>query len=374
MFDSAAFRASLLRHYPLLVWLALAYFTAVYLGEVSAGGEPWKTGDWLINYSGGPIRRGLVGALLFWLTPSAHALLWLVAALQVACYLVLFAVVLGLYRRCERELTWAALLFSPAYLLFPAHDLLAGFRKEILIFASFAFLARAYSLDRINRRTLGVTWALFLLCGLAYEITIFVLPFFIFLLRQAVVDGMVSQREGLAWVAGFVFAALGTTAFALLVPGTPDSRIEICTGLIQRGLDMEICGGAIAWLGLGLADAIREAARYFPNTLYVFPGLFMLAMLPIAASTWARQHASFLLLALASMVPMFVIALDWGRWIHIYVFMSSTLLLAISTRHEVGFPKWPVGLVIAYVGLWSVHHFLPLLGGGLLQFVLQMFL
>jgi hypothetical protein len=48
--------------YGFLIFL-MSLLIVQYAAQVSAGGHPWKTGDWLINYSDGLIRRGLSGSL-----------------------------------------------------------------------------------------------------------------------------------------------------------------------------------------------------------------------------------------------------------------------------------------------------------------------
>lgn len=48
-----------------VVSIGLACTVLMYFFEVSHGGNTWKTGDWLINYSSGFIRRGLSVKSLF---------------------------------------------------------------------------------------------------------------------------------------------------------------------------------------------------------------------------------------------------------------------------------------------------------------------
>ena len=37
-------------------------------GPASQGGDAWQTGDWMINYAGGLVRRGLTGEIAHYLS------------------------------------------------------------------------------------------------------------------------------------------------------------------------------------------------------------------------------------------------------------------------------------------------------------------
>ena len=47
---------------------ASLYITLRYLREIAKGGQVWTTGDWLLSYRAGFMRRGLTGSLTYGLT------------------------------------------------------------------------------------------------------------------------------------------------------------------------------------------------------------------------------------------------------------------------------------------------------------------
>ena len=99
-------------------------------------GDPWQTGDWLINYGGGFVRRGLVGELLHGLAVDGWQLLWLVALVQVGLVLVLFTSSGILFWRTSASPAWLMLTVSPAFLMFPVLYPFGGLRKELFILAT----------------------------------------------------------------------------------------------------------------------------------------------------------------------------------------------------------------------------------------------
>jgi hypothetical protein len=133
------------RYLPVLLLVGgYLFVVAHYFNEMRAGGEPWKSGDWLINYQGGFVRRGALGELLLKLGDLAKFdLLWLLFVLQVAVYSLVLYLTCRIYVAVDRCKEWALVLLSPAFLMFAFYDYLGGFRKEIIAFAAFAILAMA---------------------------------------------------------------------------------------------------------------------------------------------------------------------------------------------------------------------------------------
>ena len=55
----------------LLLAANLFYTVIRYSREITAGGNPYLTGDWLINYEGGYNGRGLFGQVILWISALA---------------------------------------------------------------------------------------------------------------------------------------------------------------------------------------------------------------------------------------------------------------------------------------------------------------
>lgn len=128
----------------------------------------WAMGDWLINYTGGFVRRGLLGEMALLLRNTLHLpLLWSVLLLQWALYAV---ILLGTWR-LVRKLRWnwwtAAIVFSPATLAFVLQDPAFAFRKEILFFALLLFALWGSRPEREQTAVRRIGFSLLLAAGCA---------------------------------------------------------------------------------------------------------------------------------------------------------------------------------------------------------------
>ncbi|WP_437894371.1 hypothetical protein [Sorangium sp. So ce124] len=93
----------------------------------------------------------------------------------------------------------------------------------------------------------------------------------------------------------------------------------------------------------------------------------MLSVLPLLLTDWWRRHWRSPALAAAFTGPLYVVAIDWGRWIHVYVSMPSILSLASKATIR------PVHLapVALYVSVWSLPHCGAHLSGGFAESVVR---
>ncbi|WP_437586921.1 hypothetical protein [Sorangium sp. So ce1000] len=88
---------------------------------------------------------------------------------------------------------------------------------------------------------------------------------------------------------------------------------------------------------------------------------------PLLLTDWWRRQWRFLALAAAFTGPLYVVAIDWGRWIHVYLSMASILLLASKATIR---PVHPA-LVALYVSVWSLPHCGAHLSGGFAESVVR---
>jgi hypothetical protein len=128
----------------------------------------------------------------------------------------------------------------------------------------------------------------------------------------------------------------------------------ICDSLVMRGIGSSICSGSIESLGIHYNEAVRSQ---IPHFLLVYLPVFALAITPILLTDWLKKDPSSKLIVFVGFVallPLFVVAFDWGRWIHIYVFFVTILLLAQSCHLQIVMPALPYPVLIFYLTLWMI--------------------
>jgi hypothetical protein len=342
--------------FPVVVLLTgMSAVIARYFNEVLSGGEPWKSGDWLINYRGGFVRRGALGEIFLRLSESLSIkLLWVSFFFQVGSYLIAIYYVARLYLARIRPKEWSLVILSPAFLLFAFYDYLGGFRKEIIAFAAFSILADQYARSRFSRSKLFVSYFLYFIGCMSHELIALTCPFFLYityLLRQ---KNVLSEPVAKASYLFFVTNAVIALWIGIHFYGDSSFVTAICYSIIEQGVSPNICLGAIDSLSIRYTDEVLSKVGHF---VWFYMPVFALALTPILISDWYKNdRRSFVVLALGffCLSPLFLVAYDWGRWIHIFIFFATVLLLAQSICMPIRFPKISAIVLVFYLALWMI--------------------
>ncbi len=291
--------------------------------KLCARGDGFSVVDWLINYQGGFVRRGLAGEIILHLSSWTRVApaVW-VLGMHAACFGTYLLCSFLLLRRQARLLPYALLIFSPFLFRFPIHDEQGAFRKEIIYFAVLAVNVWAVVTPRpgLRRWVFRCTLAGFPLMVLAHEMLLVFLPV---LAAVHVWRGSLRARGRVAIAVALVLAAGAFLASAL----TEVDRDQIQA--IRRSLPSIAAGegGAIDWLARGGGHG-RAQVRVAIATKGYVPIYLACALLAAAAFVPVRRRlnvlrrpapALALCAALAGGVPLFATALDWGRFLNIYL-------------------------------------------------------
>ncbi|HIK24025.1 MAG TPA: hypothetical protein IGQ16_10275, partial [Thermosynechococcus sp. M3746_W2019_013] len=345
------------KYAPYVVWVFFAYFCRYYAIEILNGGNNWKTGDWLINYSAGIVRRGLIGTFLLKVSDFGLPLLWVTYVTQVAIYALIFGLVLKLYYRKKRSLFWLLILFSPAFLLFPFYDTQGGFRKEIIVFLIFAFFCLIYANKNVTPFKLTFISLAYSLGALSHELTVFTLPFFFYLIYVSTKDGLITNRTAIAYSSILATASSVILIFAFFYKGNEALAQAICQSLTTRNLDPNICKGSIDWLSEDTGTALRRVLSLLDYRSLFTPVFLWLALLPLSFTTWWNKEREILFVAsIATIFPLFLLAIDWGRWVHVIIFMFFCLALASEVNIKYRYRRIFIVAGLIYLTTWSIPH------------------
>lgn len=349
-------RAVRWRQLAALVVLGIALWSGVsgYAAIVAAGGGDHQIADWLISYPGEFVRRGLFGEILLRLAPGGTPTLWILFGIQVALYLPIVGYVLWFLQRQSWSWSAIALACSPAGLAFIGWDVVGGFRKEVLGFVALVLLAVArYSVNgMVKTAGLVASIGVWTLAVFSWESIAFMLPAVLFLLLT---DATMPHR----WPIAAGYTVIGAVALGASVAfhgdaGTPS---QLCQAIVDRGLSPNLCTGAIAWMGRSLDDSLQLVQQ----NLAVHSGylaMAALAALPIALSGWLRRYWPWALAMVLGVAPLFVLGIDYGRWIHI-MFLEIAICMMVASSDLVASKHWTVLPTLLYVGLWGIPHAAP---------------
>ena len=328
---------------------AVAFVTLVFAFLNARVAHPWIIGEWLINYSGGFVRRGLLGeGLLLAHHATGLPLIGLTATLQMALYGLFYASLLPLLRGVRWSLPLVALLLSPATLAFTVLDPPTSVRKEVLLFLALSVLINAIVFLRPRAWQIGLGLSI---AGpvvvLAHEGLAAYLPYLCMplLVRSGIGRTVPLLRASARIVALPLLLSALACAAVLTHAGGHEQAQAVCRSIGARldGQPGGLCNGAIAYLGLSPVQARAETLRairfYSYGTRYPLP--ILLAALPIVLLFATRLRAdrydvatrrllSVMAIALLLSLPLFVVARDWGRWIEIHATCLLLLFLLME--------------------------------------------
>jgi len=337
----------------LLVLLSIQYGVKIY-----DGGHAWKTADWLIHYDAGIVRRGFMGTLFLFLSDAFSVpVQWICYFFQVSFLgMLAFFVLKAFYRfhLVPHSIYW---LWAPAFIfLFWINHTTTSFRKEILLYIALVFTLKAF-VRTFHRHFYWLGVISFLVAGLSHESAIFFLPFFLF----PIVD--YSLREKKEWwfifwhLLPLVVSALLILSFALYFSATESHIYQICHALDRFHLRKDFCDGAIKWLQYDAVYGHQKVLELGWQVWLNYLLLLGLAFLPILLLKRDTLFNRLLVCALLCALPLFLIAIDYGRWISIlYTSSFLTIIWLRPALIEKGVSIKPLWMFI-YCFSWVLPNF-----------------
>lgn len=346
--------------------------------SIVEGGNPWQQGDWLINFGAGIVRRGLGGYLIVGLADALgmnpmHLLAVIQGSLTVVIVLTIAraTVSAGLPDRL------ILLLVSPAFIPFWAYDFLGAMRKEMVAILAFLPLLRSHSPTVFSPWRGLVSLAIFALAVSLHEANGFLAPF----LALALWIAIPVQAWRVAAVTAAIAIAIAGFGFALRFATVNDVSL-ICDTLTDRGIRPGLCSGAIEWLAFDvervlLEGRVRLETSGFPVTALVSYGL---ALVPFG---FALLRAPSRLLGMTAILgsallfaPLYVVALDWGRWVFLHIAALTLVFIALANHREVPWLTTPLkptryAMALAASALWSMNFFTAEIQPGLVMIALD---
>ncbi len=330
------------------VFFAMLFVIVVYgLWLYNQQGHNYIVGDWQINYAGGFVRRGLLGELIRIVADSTgldNRIIVLIV--QAAAYAVFFAFAASLSTHAaDRFPLFLFLVLSPLTFAFGPVGPDGSGRKEVLYLASLVVHA-ALLLHWQGRKPRMLPYALalaglFSTLTLIHEMHVLFVPFHLLLTAVALPWSFAELCEIAA--VSLIPASAAAVASAVF-HGDTGTVVAICDSLGTAAPAECEKHGAIWYLAIGGRQAIMSiyyeiwtharvlTVAVLSAALGVLPFLIVLADRRIRTivraalinrTTWIATLMSF-----SAPLPLFVVASDYGRWMHMF-FTSFAVVLAV---------------------------------------------
>lgn len=350
-----------------------------YLG----GGNGWRQGDWLINFGAGIVRRGAIGELLITLSDwTSLPLLVVVLTVQVALFIGLVLVIWSIFILCRDKQLVLLLIASPAFFLtFWASDLQGTMRKELLGYLALGLLTLT-SLLGGRQVFLAILAVVFFCLGCMGNIMhVMMGPALAIALWLARDASQISNRLFLILLAAITVMGVFWLGFAVKFKEVPELA-SMCEPLLARGFNDHICQDAIRWLVTNQVDHLEQVQGKITSSAIIHYAIAAIpvlipAFLVLATFREKWTLAIFILGTFIAMLPLYLIATDWGRWLSMsYMFFMFLTIQAHTTGRLtlVWLPPRALiyGLIIVSLVI-SQTHTIGWLPGGIVRSIAQTF-
>ena len=323
----------------------------------------WTIGEWMISYAGGFVRRGLPGSLIYnfsiatWINP-----VYVIWALSVIAYGALFVL---LWKLCFNKIDTSFLL-SPFMLLGPVIGQDTFVRKDVLVLAIYG--ACLLSIDKWHSKKLSNISAFGLINLLSCSAVLshekygfWALPSILILVYYMLTEDKLLNLKAIRKAAIFLSPSLLIFIMCLLARGslTQAKKIHQAWQILAHIIpsygaisSAEPIPGAVRALSWNLGDTLalmRIEANNFDHFLWI-PAVWLLTIylgmnLFVGESKdqpLIKLKRSVILLQFLAIAPVFILALDYGRWIFTLITSSamlSGLLYKLSAQNSLFLPR-----------------------------------
>jgi hypothetical protein len=307
--------------------------------------------DWITNYNFGFVRRGLAGTILLGISNNLHFVAY--TLLPIILFFLHFAVVyncLKIYQENTKNIYSLFILFSPLYFLYPFFNVSKGIgNKELLGILCFLLIIRS-SYKANNSKYFFLIITLYTLSIFSHEINLFILPILLIISYFQIITTDVKLLIVVS-IISFIFICI-----YFLFPVSSETIVSLCNN-IYLAIENLDCSKAYYLEQNGMNTINASINRVFEDTDYilVFGIYIILGLLPFISSGWFQTNYKLFFVVLIIFLPLFIVAIDWGRWLNILIYcFGAVYMKSESKKITKDLNLYNVIPLILYSTLWRV--------------------
>ncbi len=306
-------------------------FTYVYIFSLNNIINLWTFNELHINYSAGFLPRGLIGTIMLKLDSLGLEKRIFFSSLFYIFTILNFLLFLNILKiKFKSALIFIFFVLNPSFILFNFYDL--GGYARLEIFGIFSLLLHTYLAiiaDRQNEKIIFYNKYYFFLIFpilivnvLIHEVNFFLLPFNIILTWLTITKQTSNYEKIKYYLPYLIFIPIAfyfwfnpiTAEKALLIFDQIENKQNINASIIES---------------IGMPILFRSEFSYMINPLtnlfkYLFIFLFYLTPVLIMfhwVDPFTKRKIFLNILVILPLFLLFYIGRDWGRWIHIILFV-----------------------------------------------------
>ena len=337
-----------------LFLLSSFYLSAVYFSPVNNA-----MSEWVINYGGGFVRRGLVGEIIFQLSIFFKIKLregFLI--FQILLYFFYYLIVYWLLSNFKKNFIVYLAIFSPVFYSFGLYELEALGRKEILMYIFFSYnFYLFYKYKNINLNYIFTFLSLIILI-LNHESVIFYYLFYLFFF--IVID---KKKDFRFYILNLLllFIIIFVSYLIYVNPHSSADSLEMCKRLLNAS--DERCGLGANFTTANISRHINEVNWRFIDVInyififiFGFIGIFLLIYKSkLTKKFYILNFNLFSILIFCSLpgLLLFLIAVDTGRWTSMLYHMVA---ISFFGMFKLGYIKMDIDIKYKYIDFNEVRN------------------
>lgn len=315
--------------------------------------------EMLVNFADGPVRRGISGDVILSLTDSfgGTPVAWASAVLTLLG-VSLFAASITIFRKLPNDSALTPLVLAPWGLMFIAYDQDIMIRKE-----AFGYLALCLVLLGATSK-LGRSALVFLAFGsvmmplaiLMHEVNaVLVGPMLIATWMLAKKHRVQTRVIGFLVATGFA-ASLASVVFTL-------THLTASPAAICAAIQDPWCHAPFSYFDDTFQDGLEFVeAQISVRDMAVAALLFLVLVLPFLgvriSNTGRGTHLILGAIIVLPVIPLFIVAADYGRWFMLLTFPTSLLIATAISQGLMTYHRFlPHWATLLYCGTWSIYHY-----------------
>ena len=313
------------------IYLSLLLFFGIFwLHTKHLVGNDSTISEWIINYQGGFIKRGLIGEICFQIAKyfDVH-IRFIIFLFQSFIYSIFLILIYRFFRNIPTNLIIILSIFTPIFLLYPVAEVEVLARKETFVFIAFLLFLNISNFNYSNNLPLYYVFFILPIICLIWEPVVFFFPFIASILIIRLRNDQIMKlivKILLCFIPSLVILVIISTN-----PITPENHSIMENSLKENFAEDCYMSCSLLLTKSSIASQFKNNfelyslevfIRYFLIILIGFGPIFLLSLnTKLKITVLFFKHFNNLLypvlIILTPVLVLFAMGVDWGRWVHI---------------------------------------------------------
>ena len=292
--------------------------------------------EWIINYQGGFIKRGLIGEICFQIAIHFDlSLRFVIFLFQSLIYTIFLILIYRFFRNIPTNLIIILSIFTPIFLLYPVAEIEVLARKETFVFIGFLLFLNISNFNYSSNLPLFYVFFVLPIICLIWEPVVFFFPFIasvlIIRLRHNQITALLSKIT-ISFIPALIVAMIIATN-----PITPENHLIMESSLKENfGEDCYMACGMLLSRSSIISQFVQNFESVTFDGLIRYPLIILIGFAPIfllSFNSKLKKEILFfkhfknllhpILLLLTPAFFLFTMMGDWGRIVNIsYTFTA----------------------------------------------------